>query len=43
MVEQLDPPLMIEQHDRIDCSVEDRLKLAFQPVGPLLLKLRDSQ
>jgi hypothetical protein len=34
---------MIEQHHCIDCGVEDRLKLAFQPVCSLLLKLGDSQ
>ena len=43
VIQQLDPSLVIEQHDRIHRRVEYRLKLPFQPVRPLLLKLRDSQ
>ena len=43
VVQQLDAAFVIEQHDRVHRRVEDRLKLAFQPVRPLLLKLRDSQ
>ena len=43
VIQQLDATLVIEQHDRVHCRIEYRLELPFQPVRPLLLKLRDSQ
>ncbi len=43
VVEQLDAPLVIEEHDRIDRSIQHGLKLSFQPVSALFLRLGDSQ
>ena len=37
MIQQLDPPLVIEQHDRVHRRVEYGLKFPFQAVRPLLL------
>jgi hypothetical protein len=43
MIEQLDPPLVVEQHDRVDCSVKHGLELPLQAVCPLFLRLGDAQ
>jgi hypothetical protein len=43
MIEQLDPPFVIEKHDRIGSRIEHGLELAFQTLGSLLLRLGDSK
>ena len=43
MVQQLDAPFVIEQHDRINRRIEHRLELALQTLRPLLLRLGDSK
>ena len=43
VIQQLDAALVIEQHDRVDRRIEYSLEFPFQPMRPLLLRLRDSQ
>ena len=43
MIEQLDPALVIEEHDRIGSRIEHSLEFAFQTLGSLLLRLGDSK
>ena len=43
VVQQLDAPFVIEQHDRVDRRIEHRLEFSFQSLRPLLLRLGDSQ
>ena len=43
MIEQFDPALVIEQHDRVDGGVQHGLELALQPLRAFFLRLGNSQ
>ena len=43
VIQQLDAPFVIEQHDGVDRRIEYGLEFPLQAMCPLLLRLRDSQ